>query len=63
MDENQRPSVAILPNGHPSFLFVAVLLVKEGDGQWIQEELGSISKLILCLRRFSFALTGSHSKV
>ena len=40
MDENQNPCVAILPNGHPSFFRFAVLLVKDGDGQWIQKDLG-----------------------
>jgi hypothetical protein len=41
VDENQEPSAALPPNGHPSFLRFTVLLVKDGNGQGIQEELGS----------------------
>jgi hypothetical protein len=41
MDENQNPSAAVPPNSHPSFLRFTVLLVKDGHGQRIQEELGS----------------------
>ena len=41
MDENQNSSVAVLPHGHPPFLFFAVLLVKDGNGPWIKKELGS----------------------
>ena len=42
MDENHGPSAAVPPGGHPSFLFLAVLFVKDGYSEGIQKKLRSI---------------------
>jgi len=39
VDKNQDASASILPNAHPPFLIFAVLLVKDGDSQWVQKDL------------------------
>ena len=56
MDENQCPSVAVLPNGHPSVLLLAVLLVEDGDGQPIQKELGAAVEADPVLTQILFGL-------
>ena len=58
MDENQDPSVAVPPHGHPSFFRFAVLLVKNGDRQWIQEELGSMIEADSVLTQILLRLDG-----
>jgi hypothetical protein len=51
--------MTVPPDGHPPFFRFAVLFVSEGDSYGVPEEFG----VTRCLRRFSFALRGSHSKV
>ena len=58
MDNNQNPSVGVPPNGHPSFFRFAVLLVKDGDGQWIQKELGSTLEADSVLSQILLRLDG-----
>ena len=40
MDNNQDPSVAVPPDGHPPLFRPSVLLVKDERGQGIQKKLG-----------------------
>lgn len=61
MDQNQNPSVAVPPSSHPSLFGFGVLLVKDGDRQWVQQKLRSpfeadpvLAEIALCFDRIPF---------
>ena len=56
MYQNQNPSVAVPPNSHPSLFGFTVLLVKDGDRQWVQQKLGSPFEANPVLAKIAFCL-------
>ena len=61
MDQNQDPPVAVPSSGHPSLFGVTMLLVNDGDRQWVQQKLRSpneadpvLAEIALCFKRVPF---------